>query len=214
VLTWLPSSLLTLPCSPYTYSITAYGADYPVDGVVKRIEAGDIIVPTFSWEPGADSQVVGFQREYVWPRPKGDRFIESLLLGLPVPGIFLVKEPSGRFLVLDGHQRLYTLRAFYDGVIHGVEYKLGDVQARFVGKRYRDLDIEDRRRLDDSIIHATVIRQDQPSEDQSSIYVIFDRLNTGGVNLRAAAPANNVECKSEARAGGARLGFAWPKVFS
>ncbi|HYW37088.1 MAG TPA: DUF262 domain-containing protein [Terriglobales bacterium] len=205
---------MTLPCSPYTYSITAYGADYPVDGVVKRIEAGDIIVPTFSWEPGADSQVVGFQREYVWPRPKGDRFIESLLLGLPVPGIFLVKEPSGRFLVLDGHQRLYTLRAFYDGVIHGVEYKLGDVQARFVGKRYRDLDIEDRRRLDDSIIHATVIRQDQPSEDQSSIYVIFDRLNTGGVNLRAAAPANNVECKSEARAGGARLGFAWPKVFS
>jgi hypothetical protein len=169
---------------PYTYSITAYGADYPVDGVVKRIEANDIIVPTFSWEPGADSKVVGFQREYVWPRPKADRFIESLLLGLPVPGIFLVKETSGRFLVLDGHQRLYTLRAFYEGIINGVEYKLGDVQSRFVGKRYKDLDIEDRRRLDDSIIHATVIRQDEPTEDQSSIYVIFERLNTGGVNLQ------------------------------
>ena len=169
---------------PYTYSITAYGADYPVDGIVKRIEVGDIIVPTFSWDPGAASKVVGFQREYVWPRPKADRFIESLLLGLPVPGIFLVKEISGRFLVLDGHQRLYTLRAFYDGVINGIEYKLGDVQDRFVGKRYKDLDIEDRRRLDDSIIHATVIRQDQPSEDQSSIYVIFERLNTGGVNLQ------------------------------
>ncbi len=169
---------------PFTYSITAYGADYPVDGVVKRIEVDDIIVPTFNWDAGSDSQVVGFQREYVWPRPKADRFIESLLLGLPVPGIFLVKETSGRLLVLDGHQRLYTLRAFYEGVIHGVEYKLGDVQARFVGKRYKDLDTEDRRRLDDSIIHATVIRQDQPSEDQSSIYVIFERLNTGGVNLQ------------------------------
>jgi hypothetical protein len=169
---------------PYTYSITAYGADYPVDGVVKRIEVNDIIVPTFSWEPSSDSKVVGFQREYVWPRPKADRFIESLLLGLPVPGIFLVKEASGRLLVLDGHQRLYTLRAFYEGVINGVEYKLGDVQERFIGKRYKDLDTEDRRRLDDSIIHATVIRQDQPSEDQSSIYVIFERLNTGGVNLQ------------------------------
>ena len=169
---------------PFTYSITAYGADYPVDSVVKRMEASDILVPTFNWEPGDDSKVVGFQREYVWPRPKADRFVESLLLGLPVPGIFLVKELSGRFLVLDGHQRLYTLRAYYKGVINGVEYKLSDVQERFAGKGYEDLDIEDRRRLDDSIIHATVIRQDRPTADQSSIYVIFERLNTGGVNLQ------------------------------
>src|ERR1700686_664354 len=141
---------------PVTYSITAYGADYPVDGVIKRIEAGDIIVPTFSWDPGAASKVVGFQREYVWPRPKADRFIESLLLGLPVPGIFLVKETSGRFLVLDGHQRLHTIHSYYEGLINGAEYRLTSVQDRFDGKRYKDLDTEDRRRLDDSIIHATI----------------------------------------------------------
>jgi hypothetical protein len=169
---------------PYTYSITAYGADYPVDSLVKRIESGDIIVPRFSWEPDRETNIVGFQREYVWPRPKADRFVESLLLGLPVPGIFLVKEESGRFLILDGHQRLYTLHAFYQGVIHGEEYRLADVQDRFTGKRYKDLDVEDRRRLDDSIIHATVVRQDEPSADQSSIYVVFERLNTGGVNLQ------------------------------
>lgn len=169
---------------PYTYSITAYGADYPVDSVVKRMEARDILIPTFNWEPGSESEVVGFQREYVWPRPKADKFIESLLLGLPVPGIFLVKEQSGRLLVLDGHQRLITLKAFYDGVINGEEYRLDNVQKRFVQQRYKDLDVEDRRRLDDSIIHATVIRQDQPTDDQSSIYIIFERLNTGGVNLQ------------------------------
>lgn len=169
---------------PYTYSITAYGADYPVDSLVKRMFGKDIIVPRFSWEPDEDSEIVGFQREYVWPRPKADRFIESLLLGLPVPGIFLVKELTGRLLVLDGHQRLFTLRAYYEGVINGVEYRLDNVQEQFVGKRYRDLDTEDRRRLDDSIIHATVIRQDEPTEDQSSIYLIFERLNTGGVNLQ------------------------------
>ena len=71
------------------------------------------------------------------------------------------------------------------GPSNGVEYRLQDnVQDRFIGKRYKDLDVEDRRRLDDSIIHATVIRQDQPTEDQSSIYIIFERLNTGGVNLQ------------------------------
>jgi hypothetical protein len=169
---------------PFTYSITAYGADYPVDSIVKRMEAEDIVVPRFSWESEKKSKIVGFQREYVWPRPKADRFIESLLLGLPVPGIFLVKEPTGRLLVLDGHQRLYTLRAYYDEIINSEEYRLANVQTQFAGKRYRDLDTEDRRRLDDSIIHATVIRQDQPSEDQSSIYLIFERLNTGGVNLQ------------------------------
>src|SRR5262249_13206538 len=128
--------------------------------------------------------VVGFQREYVWPRTKADRFVESLLLGLPVPGVFLVKEPSGVLLVLDGHQRLFTLRAFYEGVISGAEYRLQNVQERFAKRRYKDLDTEDRRRLDDSIIHATIVRQDEPTEDQSSIYVIFERLNTGGVNLQ------------------------------
>ena len=169
---------------PFTYSITAYGADYPVDSIVKRIDAEDIVVPRFSWDPEDDTGVVGFQREYVWARPKADRFIESLLLGLPVPGIFLVKEQSGRILVLDGHQRLHTLHAFCQGVINGKEYRLANVQERFAGKRYKDLDVEDRRRLDDSIIHATVIRQDEPTDDQSSIYAIFERLNTGGVNLQ------------------------------
>lgn len=150
---------------PFTYSITAYGADYPVDSVVKRIEAGDIVVPRFSWEPDSDSNIVGFQREYVWPRTKADRFIESLLLGLPVPGIFLVKESSGRFLVLDGHQRLYSLHAFYQGVIHKEEYRLGGVQPRFNGKRYKDLDVEDRRRLDDKL---AVFCRDQNTLDAAT----------------------------------------------
>lgn len=169
---------------PFTYSITAYGADYPVDSLVKRLVAEDIIIPRFSWKSEEGTDVVGFQREYVWPKSKADKFIESLLLGLPVPGIFLVKEPSGRFLVLDGHQRLHTLQAFYEGILFGQEYRLTKVQDRFEGKRYKDLDVEDRRRLDDSIIHATVVRQDEPTEDLSSIYVIFERLNTGGVNLQ------------------------------
>lgn len=169
---------------PFTYSIASYGADYPIDSLVKRINNKDILVPTFEHEEQLANDVDAFQREYVWPRQKADRFIESLLLGLPVPGIFLVKEDTGRLLVLDGHQRLYTLQCFYNGIIHGHEYRLSGIQARFIDKTYKELDVEDRRRLDDSIIHATIVKQEEPSEDWSSIYSIFERLNTGGISLQ------------------------------
>lgn len=157
----------------FVYSITSYGADYPVDGLVRRIESGDIAVPEF-------------QRQFIWPRARIERFIESLLLGLPVPGIFLALEPeSNRLLVIDGQQRLRTLAAFYKGLLRGKEFRLSEgVQPQFVGRTYETLEPEDRRRLDDSIIHATVIKQDVPSDDQSSVYFIFERLNTGATLLQ------------------------------
>jgi hypothetical protein len=108
---------------PTSFSITSYGADYPVDGLVKRIVQGDILVPLFNLEPEEGQTTVGFQREYVWRKPQADKFIESLLLGLPVPGIFLVKEPNGKHLVLDGQQRLKTLESFYDGLFQGKEFR-------------------------------------------------------------------------------------------
>ena len=79
----------TLPAS---FSITAYGADYPVDGLVKRINQGDIVIPRFNSDPANGQSTVGFQREYVWRKPQAERFVELLLLGLPVPGIFFGKR--------------------------------------------------------------------------------------------------------------------------
>jgi hypothetical protein len=169
---------------PFRYDITAYGADYPVDGLVKRLQNEDIVVPTFDPELPEGQGGLGFQRGYIWRQSQADRFIESLLLGLPVPGIFLVKQPSGVFLVLDGQQRLRTLQYFYEGILRSREFKLKEVQDSFKGKTYKSLDEEDRRRLDDSIIHATIVRQDIPADDQSSIYLIFERLNSGGTVLK------------------------------
>jgi uncharacterized protein with ParB-like and HNH nuclease domain len=156
----------------FTYSITSYGADYPVDSLVDRLRENKIRVPSF-------------QRGYVWNEKQASRFIESLLLGLPVPGIFLSKEmDSANLLVIDGQQRLKSLQYFYDGIIKNKVFKLSDVQNRFNGKSYNELDSDDRQRLDDSIIHATIVKQDEPSEDNSSIYLVFERLNTGGLLLR------------------------------
>lgn len=165
---------------PVEYAISSYGADYPVDGLVKRINTNAIYIPSF-------------QRSFVWNIYRASRFIESLLLGLPVPAIFLSKElDSNKMLVIDGQQRLRTLEYFYNGIFLPIDraFKLRGVQARYQGKSYETLSEDDRLRLDDSIIHAIVVKQESPDAggeemaSPSSAYHIFERLNTGGVLLQ------------------------------
>ena len=167
------------------FSISSYGADYPIDSLVKRLRSGDIYIPRFDVDEDntIENEVVGFLRNYVWSNSQGDRFIESLLLGLPVPGIFLVRETTGKLLVLDGQQRLHTILQFFDGERINQFFKLQNVQKRWKGKTYKTLEPADRRRLDDYVIHAMIIKQEEPSSDQNSIYLIFERLNSGGTIL-------------------------------
>lgn len=163
---------------PHRYDITSFGADYDVDGLVKRLIRGDIFIPTF-------------QREYVWSQREASRFIESLLLGLPVPGVILAREPeSNKLLVIDGQQRLKTLQFYYTGYFNPRPddktrrvFKLNNVQQPYEGKTYEQLEEADRIHLNDSIIHATIAKQDFPQEDDTSIYHIFERLNTAGRRL-------------------------------
>lgn len=169
---------------PLHSSVTSYGADFPVDSLVSRLNNGDIVVPSFDPQVAdAEAGIVGFQRKYVWTKTQADRFIESLLLGFPVPGIFLVQGTDNVYLVLDGQQRLKTLQAFYKGTLRDRVFKLQSVQEQFREKTYETLDADSRRRLDNSIIHATVIKQDEDTGDQSGIYHVFERLNTGGTIL-------------------------------
>src|SRR5438874_10895389 len=89
--------------APTRFDITSFSADYDVEGLVKRLDRGAIFIPPF-------------QRNYVWNIKEASRFIESLLLGLPVPAVFLAKEAaSNRLLVIDGQQRLKTLQFFFAG---------------------------------------------------------------------------------------------------
>ena len=154
------------------YSISSYGLDFDVEGIIRRFKRGDIKIPEF-------------QRRYVWSKPQASRFVESLLLGLPVPGIFLYREDDTRKLtVIDGQQRIHTLNYYYDGAYgDGKPFKLIGLASRFNGVAYKDLEHDYRRKLDDSIIHATIIRQEMPEDDGSSKFAIFERLNTGGTRL-------------------------------
>ena len=84
------------------FSVASYGADYSVDVIISRLKKQQIKVPEF-------------QRKYVWDIKKASRFIESLILGLPVPGIFLSRDDksANQMLIVDGQQRLLSLQRFY-----------------------------------------------------------------------------------------------------
>ncbi|MBD8059967.1 DUF262 domain-containing protein [Cellulomonas sp. JH27-2] len=165
---------------PVTYS----GQDFDVAGLVHRLNRNDILVPIFGHNDDRITSA-GFQRSFVWNRPQMDRFIESLLLGYPIPGIFLIRQVDRRYLVLDGQQRLRTLQHFYSGIYDGKEFALRNVSERLRGLTYRTLDGEQRRLIDDAFIQATIVSSDGSVQALDSIYKIFERLNAGGTQLTA-----------------------------
>lgn len=147
-----------------------YGADFPVDTLVKRMAEKEFIIP-------------GFQRKYVWKEEEASRFIETLLLGLPSPSLFLAKDKfSKKYLVIDGQQRLKTLQYFFQGFFEdGTVFKLKNVVQHLEGLTYSTLPPSERRELDNAIIHCIIISE---SYDPQGIFYLFERLNTTGNPLK------------------------------
>lgn len=153
------------------FTIRSYGADFSVDSLVARLKTGEISLP-------------GFHRRYVWGQAQASRFVESLLIGLPVPGIFLFREPaSERLIVVDGHQRLQSLLGFYDDRFREREFSLRGVSKPLTGLKYADLGAIDRSALDNSLLHATIFEQFDHKVDNSSVFEVFQRLNATGTPL-------------------------------
>lgn len=163
---------------PVTYS----GHDFDVEGLMRRLREGHILIPTFGH---SDDRIVspGFQRAFVWNKRQMDRFIESLLLGYPLPGIFLIRQEDKRYLVLDGQQRLMTLNYFTSGKHGKVEFSLKNTGNHFRGLTYRTLPEDLRRQLDDTFMQATIVSTDGSPESLDAIYQIFERLNAGATKL-------------------------------
>lgn len=158
------------------FNITSWGADPSVRELIMQYNEGDIEKPEL-------------QRKYVWKKKQASRFIESLLLGLPVPSIFLANlEPSGKKLIIDGYQRIRTL---YDYIHKGIwsedntEFRLENsdsINQRWRNKKFTDLSDTDKRRLRNYTIHAIIFEQRRPAND-SAMFQIFERINTSGVTL-------------------------------
>lgn len=185
------------------YDITASPNDFNVSTLFHFIESGAVIIP-------------GFQRHYVWDAKRASKLIESLVLGLPVPQIFLYEEARNRFLVIDGQQRLMSIYYFMkqrfprkearpelrkvfdehgripDEVLHDdrlfsnfrlqLPAKLPGVPNKFARLSYATLG-DYKVQFDLRPIRNVIVKQNAPAGDDSSIYEIFSRLNSGGVNL-------------------------------
>ncbi len=155
------------------YKIANYPADYTLQGLFDKWNQKEIIIPPF-------------QRRFVWTQSQSSKLIESFLIGLPVPSIFLYKEKdSQKFLVIDGQQRLKTVFGYFGNNFPDTKkpFHLKDVNAKWEGEAFTDLDEPDKRRLRDSVLRAIIVEQLDP-KDNTSIFHIFQRLNTGGTILR------------------------------
>jgi hypothetical protein len=165
-----------------------FGVDFDVDGLVRRFKQKEIIVPRFDPEEPENSGTgyAGFQRNFVWKKRQMDRFVESILLGYPVPGIFLVELPNRRYIVLDGQQRLTTLRDFFQGEYQTPsgkrEFALDYAAPPFQGLTYDSLQSADRRLLNNALIQATVALPIGNS-GKLAVYTLFERINSGGTKL-------------------------------
>jgi hypothetical protein len=128
-----------------------------------------------------------FQRRNVWSAKAKSRFIESLLLGVPIPQILLSARPGKKssFLVLDGKQRLISIKEFLDGKLpNGRKFRLRDLRilTELEGQAWEDM-------KDDPELSAKLLNETQRTtvlrgwNDESVLYEIFYRLNSGSVKL-------------------------------
>ncbi len=185
------------------YQLTTTPNDFNILTIVSFIESKVFKIPSF-------------QRHYVWDLKRASKLIESLLIGLPIPQMFLYESGRNEFLVIDGQQRLMTIYYFQKGRFPRKEkraelreifdlygYIPDDVMAddtlfqkfnlkldgivegsenRFNGKNYQTLE-EFKTSLDLATIRNMVVKPASGDDENGAMFEIFNRLNSGGINL-------------------------------
>lgn len=161
------------------YSAVINSADWTVQTIIQQINKKNIELNP------------SFQRRQAWRAKRKSQYIESLILNVPVPQIVLAerKDVRGKFIVIDGKQRLLALRQFYSSLNDPVykSFKLSDLSIRtdLNGLGYSDMESDlvretDVTILDNSTIRTAVIKN---WKEESFLFTVFLRLNTGSVQL-------------------------------
>ncbi|PTX08636.1 uncharacterized protein DUF262 [Capnocytophaga leadbetteri] len=188
------------------YNISASPNDFNVKTIFDFMESGVIKIP-------------GFQRNYVWDIKRASKLIESLLIGIPIPQIFLFEEEKNSFLVIDGQQRLMTIYYFIkkrfpimkkrielrkifdekgsipDNILSNNDYftdfkldlpeQIPNKSNKFNEKNYSTLEDLDKTSFNLKTIRLMIIKSSASGEEgKNVVFEIFNRLNTGGVNLK------------------------------
>jgi hypothetical protein len=166
------------------FQIQSWGADLSFRELITRYDENELVKPEL-------------QRHYVWDKSEASRFIDSLLLGLPVPSIFLAKTQTEKLLIIDGFQRLMTVRDYVKGIFSkdGKIFRLSrsdKIHERWRGKAFAELDDEEQRRIRNTTIHAIIFTQRKPASGDTSLFQVFERINSSGRTLLAQEIRNCV----------------------
>lgn len=134
-----------------------------------------------------------YQRLFRWSNEQRSRLIESILLELPIPQIFLVEDEKGILELIDGLQRISSLIQFVNSTLINKEpLRLDgcDIITSLNGLTYKDLPMKLQLRIKRSSVRSVIIKSES---EQFLKYEMFKRLNTGGENL---APQEIRNCSS------------------
>lgn len=150
--------------------------EYSVEILAKKIEDGEYVVPEY-------------QREYTWEDKRKSRFIESIMMGLPIPFLFFWEMPDGKLEIVDGSQRLRTLHEFIYG-----DMVLEDLDplTYLSGFKFSDLPESRQRKFKNRSVRGIVLNE---HADEAARLDMFERINTG------SKIANNAEIRRGALAG-------------
>lgn len=140
--------------------IEFYLTEYSVELLANKMSKGEFVVPAY-------------QREYTWEHERKSRFIESLVLGLPIPFLFFWEMPDGKLEIVDGSQRLRSIREFVLG-----DLRLGELTGltSMSGFKFSDLPESRQRKITNRSIRGIVLNE---HADEQARFDMFERINTG-----------------------------------
>ena len=151
--------------------------DYTVEFIADKVRSKEYYVPEY-------------QREMVWVDAEQSRFIESVLIGLPIPFVFLWQDEDGRMEIVDGSQRMRTLRRFMDNELKLTKLELLPETNDF---HYRDLSEARQRKFNARTLRGIVLENATTTATRTEM---FSRINTGGRS------ANDAEVRRGSLPGG------------
>ena len=120
---------------------------------------------------------VPFQRNFIWKEGRASQLVESLIMNVPIPPLYFAEEENGKWLVIDGLQRLNSIIRFAQN-----EYELQDLEIikELENAKFKDLPPKAKSLLNDALMRVNVIKKDSHPDIK---YDIFMRLNKGSVSL-------------------------------
>lgn len=147
--------------------IEFYLTEYSVEMLANKTRNEEFIVPAY-------------QREFTWEPERKSRFIESLLMGLPIPFLFFWEQPNGKLEIVDGSQRLRTIEEFVLG-----DFQLTELESLTAvsGFKFADLPDSRQRKVKNRSIRGIILNE---HADEQARFDLFERINTGSKTANKA----------------------------